>query len=129
VKITNSLILSFALLFTLCAKAISFEEVNQKLQQNGVESGLYNEILGKRALDWGALTSDEKEMSAKGVIISMDMETSDDIDKFQRHTQSVVQCMDNKSHGLNLKVSVGVNIPLMQCAATAYRKYCTICKP
>ena len=110
-------------------QAAPFEELERKLRNNAVDSKQFNELLGKHATAWDTFTPAEKQIVAKGGIISMDMETSEDTRIFQQHIQAAIRCMDTKGHGLNLRSSVKVLIGIMECVAKTYKQYCTICKP
>jgi hypothetical protein len=111
-------------------QAAPFEELETKFRNNVVDSKQLNELLGKYTTAWDAFTPEEKQIVAKGAIISMDMETSEDTRIFQQHTQAAIRCMDTKGHGLNLRSSAAkILIGIGECVAKTYRQYCTICKP
>ena len=105
------------------AKAASFEKAEIKLRHNAIDPEQLSELLNKQVSDWRTLTPQEKEIFAKGMIIYLDMETSDNPSQFDQHAQASIHCMDTKGHGLKLPPSEDISLPLVRCTTDNYQHY------
>jgi hypothetical protein len=115
--------LTFILLSSFQVQAISFETTERKLQQYAIDAGQLNGLLNKQVSDWQTFTTNEKEIFAKGMIIYLDMETSNNAKLLAEHTQASIQCMEVKGHGLKLPTSDDISLPLVRCIGDTYEAY------
>jgi len=104
-------------------------DIQQKKRQHGINSAELNRLYAKHIREWSSFTSREKNITAKGSIILMRMETADDPDVFRRHTSAAIQCMDSRGHGMNMRAKgADVMVGIAECSAKTYWTYCTICE-
>jgi hypothetical protein len=104
-------------------------DIQQKERQHGINSAELNRLYAKHIREWSSFTSREKNITAKGSIILMRMETADDPDVFRKHTSAAIQCMDSRGHGMNMRAKgADVMVGIAECSAKTYRTYCTICE-
>jgi hypothetical protein len=124
-KIASQLTIALPFIFmaSFQAMAVSFEKAETKLQQYSIDPGQLGELLGKQVSDWQTLTPKEKEIFVKGVIINLDMETSENAALFDQHTQASIQCMHTKGHGLKLPPSEDISLPIIRCITDTYEAY------
>lgn len=103
--------------------AISFETTEIKLQQYEIDSEQLSGLLNKQVSDWQTFTPREKEIFAMGMIVYLDMETSNNAKLLAEHTQASIQCMDTKGYGLKLPASDDISLPLVLCIGDRYEAY------
>lgn len=126
---TTFLLTAILVIASSQVQSASSDELEAKLRNNAIESNQLNELLGKKITAWDSFTPIEKQIAAKGAIISMDMETSEDASIFQQHAQAVIVCMDTNGYRIAPMASVKIVIGIAECAAKTYKKYCITCKP
>ena len=68
--------LPFTLMASFQVLAISFETTERKLQQYAIDAEQLSGLLNKQVSDWQTFTPKEKEIFAKGMIIYLDLKTS-----------------------------------------------------
>ena len=114
---------ALTLMASFQVQAISLETTERKLQQYEIDAEQLSGLLNKQVSDWQTFTPKEKEIFVKGMIIYLDMETSNNPRLLAEHTQTSIQCMDTKGHGLKLPASDDISLPLVRCIGDRYEAF------